>query len=52
MLTQLTEFDLDSIINDAVIDLRGCKTKEAQEAIEEIRIALKNRITLDDYNYY
>ena len=52
IMHSLSEKELESIVADAVIDLRGCKTKEAEEAINNIRNAVKNRISLDDLNYY
>lgn len=36
LLHSLTESELRAIVNDAVIDLRGCKTQEAQEAVSTI----------------
>ena len=52
IMNSLSEKELESIVADAVIDLRGCKTQEAEEAIASIRSAVTNRITVDDLNYY
>lgn len=52
IMHSLTEKELESIVADAVIDLRGCKTQEAEEAITNIRNAVKNRISVEDLNYY
>lgn len=48
----LSAKELESIVADAIIDLRGCKTHEAEEAIESMRQAVRARITLDDLVYY
>jgi hypothetical protein len=52
ILHSLTPKELETIVEDAIIDLRGCKTKEAEEACKTIIHAVKNRITLDDLAYY
>jgi hypothetical protein len=36
ILHSLSPKELKSIVEDAVIDLRGCKTKEAEEACRNI----------------
>lgn len=33
ILNSLTDKELENIVNDAVIDMRGCKSQEAEEAI-------------------
>lgn len=43
---------MESIVNDAIIDLRGCKSKEALEAIEDLRNVVKKRLTLEEFGYY
>ena len=48
----LSPKELESIVSDAVIDLRGCKTQEAEEALKNILIAVKSRITMEDLSYY
>lgn len=52
ILHSLTEKELSNIVQDAVIDLRGCKTHEAEEALSNIRHAVENRISIEDLNYY
>ena len=52
ILHSLNPKELESIVADAIIDLRGCKTHEAEEAIASMRQAVKNRITLEDLAYY
>lgn len=52
ILHSLNPKELESIVADAVIDLRGCKTQEAEEAMVNMRQAVHNRITLEDLNYY
>lgn len=42
--------ELDKLIAEAIIDLRGCKTQEAEEAIEIVRRALLNRLTVEELN--
>jgi hypothetical protein len=37
ILHSLTERELHSIVQDAMIDLRGCKTKEAEEALANLK---------------
>ena len=37
ILHSLTERELHSIVQDAMIDLRGCKTKEAEEVIGNLK---------------
>jgi hypothetical protein len=36
ILHSLSPKELESIVSDAVIDLRGCKTQEAEEALKNI----------------
>ena len=52
ILHSLSPKELESIVYDAIIDLRGCKTKEAEEACRNIITAVRNRITIDDLAYY
>lgn len=52
VLNSLSEKELESIVNEAIIDLRGCKSQEAEEAISNIRNAVNSRITIDDLSYY
>lgn len=52
VMHSLNEKELESIVNEAIIDLRGCKAQEAEEAIENIRTAVNNRITVEDLQYY
>lgn len=44
--------EMESIINEAVIDLRGCKSHEAIKTIEEVRNAMKKRITNEELGYF
>jgi hypothetical protein len=44
--------ELSSLVADAVIDLRGCKMQEAEEANANIRNALRNRVSVEDLQYY
>jgi hypothetical protein len=37
ILHSLSPKELESIVSDAVIDLRGCKTQEAEEALASMR---------------
>jgi len=39
-------------VTDAIIDLRGCKTQEADEALSGLNAALKDRITLEELSYH
>lgn len=52
VLKTINDKEMESIVNEAIIDLRGCKSKEAQEIIEELRRTVKDRITLEDFSYY
>lgn len=52
ILHSLSPKELSSIVEDAVIDLRGCKTKEAEDACKNIIQAVRNRISMDDLAYY
>ncbi len=52
ILHSLNEKELANIVQDAVIDIRGCKLHEAEEALATLRQAVKNRITIDDLTYY
>jgi hypothetical protein len=36
IMHSLSPKELNSIVEDAIIDLRGCKTKEAEEACSNI----------------
>lgn len=52
ILESLTDKELESIVQDAVIDLRGCKSQEADEALGNLRTALSHRLTIEDLTYY
>ena len=40
IIQSLTEKELEIIVSGAIIDLRGCKSKEAEEAITSIKRAV------------
>jgi len=46
------ENEMEQIVNEAIIDLRGCKSQEAINTIQEIRAALQNRISNEDLGFY
>lgn len=53
ILNSLNDKELESIVNDAVIDLRGCKSIEADEAIQSVRNDMRtNRITVEELGHY
>ena len=53
ILNSLSEKELESIVQEAVIDLRGCKSVEAEEAINNIRQDMRvNRITVEELAQY
>lgn len=53
LLHSLTERELHAIVSDAIIDLKGCKTQEAEEAIGGLRTQLyQGGFTLEDLQYH
>lgn len=52
VMNSLSEKELESIVNDAIIDLKGCKNQEAEEAIANIRNVVSSRVTVEDLVYY
>ena len=53
ILNSLTDKELENIVSDAIIDMRGCKSQEAEEAIQSIRNDMKNnRISLEELGHY
>ena len=41
IFNSVTDKELESIVNEAIIDLRGCKSQEAEEAIQSMRQAIE-----------
>lgn len=55
LLDSLTPRELHSIVTDAVIDLRGCKTQEAEEAVRALLTQLYSRtlgFSQEDMQYH
>jgi hypothetical protein len=53
LLHSLTERELHAIVTDAVIDLKGCKTQEAEEAVGGLKTQLfLGGFTLEDLHYH
>lgn len=53
LLHSLTERELHAIVTDAIIDLRGCKTQEAEEATGALLAQLYlGGFTLEDLQYH
>lgn len=52
LLSLASPKELAGLVADAVIDLRGCKTQEADEALASLRAALQARLTLEELSYH
>ena len=52
ILHSLNPKEMESIVADAIIDLRGCKSQEAEEALQGLRNAVKARIGMEELNYH